>query len=381
MVMIDSPLSYIWQRPDWPEWRYELRKLMPLLSAIHRETGVLEGRMHEVGFDVRRALQLSALSDEVLKSNEIEGEKLDKASVRSSITRRLGIDLAALPVPDRYVDGMVAMMLDATTYDAISLTAERLKAWQSALFPTGYSGILKITIGEWRDDHEGPMQVVSGPIERRKVHFEAPPAALLADEIKRFLVWFNTEDTADPLIRAGLAHLWFITLHPFDDGNGRVARAIGDRALSQAEQTSIRYYSFSAQIQREREGYYAQLERAQKGDMEVTAWLEWFLGCLLRAVQSANAEVSVALAKARYWGQWSSLPLSERQIRLMNRLLDGFEGKLTTTKWAAIAKCSHDTALRDIQELMKWGVLIRSESGGRSASYELNNKKPDPQDC
>ena len=354
---------------------------MPLLSAIHRETGVLEGRMHEVGFDVRRALQLSALSDEVLKSNEIEGEKLDKASVRSSITRRLGIDLAALPVPDRYVDGVVAMMLDATTYDAISLTAKRLKAWQSALFPTGYSGILKITIGEWRDDHEGPMQVVSGPIERRKVHFEAPPAALLADEIERFLVWFNTEDTADPLIRAGLAHLWFITLHPFDDGNGRVARAIGDRALSQAEQTSIRYYSFSAQIQREREGYYAQLERAQKGDMEVTAWLEWFLGCLLRAVQSANAEVSVALAKARYWGQWSSLPLSERQTRLMNRLLEGFEGKLTTTKWAAIAKCSHDTALRDIQELMKWGVLIRSESGGRSASYELNNKKRDPQDC
>ena len=380
MVMIDSPFRYIWQRPDWPEWRYELRKLMPLLSAIHRETGVLEGRMHEVGFDVRRALQLSALSDEVLKSNEIEGEKLDKASVRSSITRRLGIDLAALPVPDRYVDGVVAMMLDATTYDAISLTAKRLKAWQSALFPTGYSGILKITIGEWRDDHEGPMQVVSGPIERRKVHFEAPPAALLADEIERFLVWFNTEDTADPLIRAGLAHLWFITLHPFDDGNGRVARAIGDRALSQAEQTSIRYYSFSAQIQREREGYYAQLERAQKGDMEVTAWLEWFLGCLLRAVQSANAEVSVALAKARYWGQWSSLPLSERQTRLMNRLLEGFEGKLTTTKWAAIAKCSHDTALRDIQELMKWGVLIRSESGGRSASYELNNKKPYPQD-
>jgi len=337
--------------------------------------------MHEVGFDVQRGLQLSALCDEILKSNEIEGEKLDKASVRSSIARRLGIDSVALPVPDRYVDGMVAMMLDATTYDAIPLTNERLKAWQSALFPTGYSGILKVTVGEWRDDQEGPMQVVSGPIERRKVHFEAPPAAFLKDEIERFLIWFNTEASVDPLIRAGLAHLWFITLHPFDDGNGRVARAITDRALSQAEQTSIRYYSFSAQIQRERAEYYAQLERAQKGDLDVTAWMEWFLGCLLRAVQSANEEVNAALDKARYWAQWSALPLNERQIRLMNRLLDGFEGKLTTTKWAVIAKCSHDTSLRDIQELMKWGILIRSESGGRSTSYVLNSKKPGQHAC
>ena len=349
---------------------------MPLLSAIYREMGVLDGRMQEVGFEARRSLQMSALSDEVLKSNEIEGEKLDKASVRSSIARRLGLDSGALPVPDRYVDGVVAMMLDATTYALNPLSTQRLKSWQSALFPTGFSGLVKITIGDWRNDQEGPMQVVSGPIERRKVHFEAPPAKFLTDEIEQFLVWFNMDSTTDPLIRAGLAHLWFITLHPFDDGNGRVARAIGDMALSQAEQSSIRYYSFSAQIQRERNDYYAALERAQKGEMEVTAWMEGFLGCLLRAVKSANQEVSLALEKARYWGQWSSMPLNERQIRLMNRLLDGFEGKLTTTKWAVIAKCSHDTALRDIQELMEWGILTRSTSGGRSTSYELGNKKP-----
>lgn len=349
---------------------------MPFLTAIHREVGVLQGRMRELGFDVQRAHHLSMLSEDVLKSSEIEGEKLDKASVRSSIARRLGIDAGALPVPDRYVDGVVAMMLDATTPSTASLTAERLQSWQSALFPTGYSGILKITIGAWRDDEEGPMQVVSGPIERRKVHFEAPPARVIADEIESFLLWFNTESALDPLIKAGLAHLWFITLHPFDDGNGRVARAIGDMALSQAEQTPVRYYSFSAQIQREREAYYTQLERAQKGEMEVTAWMEWFLGCLLRAVQSANQEVSTALEKARYWAQWSSAPLNARQIRLMNRLLDGFEGKLTTSKWATLAKCSHDTALRDIQELMDRGILIRSQSGGRSTSYILDNKKP-----
>lgn len=374
--MFDFTLRYIWQRPDWPQWRYELQRLVPLLSAIHREVGVLEGRMEEAGFETRRTSQLNALCDEVLKSNEIEGEQLDKASVRSSVARRLGVDAGALPVPDRYVDGVVAMILDATAHDMNPLTAERLMSWQSALFPAGYSGIVKITTGEWRDDHEGPMQVVSGPIERRKVHFEAPPASRLMHEVEQFLRWFNLRGEADPLIRAGIAHLWFITLHPFDDGNGRVARAIGDMALSQAEQSPIRYYSLSAQIQRERDDYYTELERTQKGDLEVTAWLEWFLGCLLRAVRSANKEVSFALDKARYWRQWTSLSLNDRQIRLMNRLLDGFEGKLTTTKWAAIAKCSHDTALRDIQELMAWGILIRSASGGRSTSYELENKKP-----
>ena len=374
--MFGDSVLYIWQRPDWPLWRYELGRLMPFLTAIHREVGVLQGRMRELGFDVQRAHHLSMLTEDVLKSSEIEGEKLDKASVRSSIARRLGIDAGALPVPDRYVDGVVAMMLDATTPSTASLTAERLQSWQSALFPTGYSGILKITIGAWRDDEEGPMQVVSGPIERRKVHFEAPPARVIADEIESFLLWFNTESALDPLIKAGLAHLWFITLHPFDDGNGRVARAIGDMALSQAEQTPVRYYSFSAQIQREREAYYTQLERAQKGEMEITAWMEWFLGCLLRAVQSANQEVSTALEKARYRAQWSSAPLNARQIRLMNRLLDGFEGKLTTSTWATLAKCSHDTALRDIQELMDRGILIRSQSGGRSTSYILDNKKP-----
>ena len=374
--MFDLTLRYIWQRPDWPQWSYDLQRLVPLLSAVHREVGVLEGRMKEAGFEARKALQLSALSDDVLKSNEIEGEQLDKASVRSSIARRLGMDAGALPVPDRYVDGVVAMIWDATAQDLRPLTPERLKCWQSALFPTGYSGIVKIMVGEWRDDHEGPMQVVSGPIERRKVHFEAPPASCLMHEVEQFLRWFNLRGEADPLIRAGLAHLWFITLHPFDDGNGRVARAIGDMALSQAEQTSIRYYSLSAQIQRERDVYYTALERTQKGGMEVTAWLEWFLGCLLRAVISANQEVSLALDKARYWSQWTSLPLNDRQIRLMNRLLDGFEGKLTTAKWAAIAKCSHDTALRDIQALIERGILVRSSNGGRSTWYELDTKKP-----
>ncbi|GAA4336265.1 Fic family protein [Variovorax defluvii] len=319
----------------------------------------------------RDASTLRVLTDEVLKTSEIEGERLDPETVRSSIARRLGLDIGALAPADRHVDGVVDMVLDATSTHAQPLTRERLFGWHAALFPTGYSGPSPIRTGAWRDDATGPMQVVSGPVGRRKVHFEAPPASRLELEMTRFLEWFELSRDGDLLVHAGLAHLWFVTLHPFDDGNGRIARAVGDMALARAEGSSQRFFSLSAQIQRERKDYYDMLERTQKGSMDVTPWLAWFLGCLLRAVEGAEAGLSTVLAKSRLWQRLAGTPLNERQIKLINRLLDGFEGKLTSSKWAAIAKCSADTALRDISDLVARGVLKKSESGGRSTSYEL----------
>jgi Fic family protein len=268
------------------------------------------------------------------------------------------------------------MVLDATRGHNIPLTTERLFGWHAAMFPTGYSSLTKIRVGQWRDDAQGPMQVVSGPMHRQKVHYEAPPAALLDAEMGNFLNWFSMDNLSvdsqdDPVVKAGLAHLWFVTVHPFEDGNGRIARAVGDMALARAEKSAQRFYSLSAQIQREREEYYDRLEATQKGDLDVTAWLEWFLGCLLRAIQSSNETLAQVLAKARFWQHWAGMPLNDRQIKLLNKLLDGFDGKLTSSKWAAIGKCSQDTALRDITELMERGVLKKSEASGRSTSYEL----------
>jgi len=367
---------YVWQRNDWPHWFYDHKRLAPLLAQLHLAQGYLLGRMHDLGLDLRDQATLRILTEDVLKTSEIEGETLKLDSVRSSIARRLGVDIGALAPADRHVDGVVDMVLDATRGHNIPLTTERLFGWHAAMFPTGYSSLTKIRVGQWRDDAQGPMQVVSGPMHRQKVHYEAPPAALLDAEMGNFLNWFSMDNLSvdsqdDPVVKAGLAHLWFVTVHPFEDGNGRIARAVGDMALARAEKSAQRFYSLSAQIQREREEYYDRLEATQKGDLDVTAWLEWFLGCLLRAIQSSNETLAQVLAKARFWQHWAGMPLNDRQIKLLNKLLDGFDGKLTSSKWAAIGKCSQDTALRDITELMERGVLKKSEASGRSTSYEL----------
>ena len=365
--------GYIWQRNDWPHWVYDRLRLAPLLAQVHWAQGHLLGRMHDLGLDLRDQATLRVLTEDVLKTSEIEGEKLNPESVRSSIARRLGVDIGALAPADRQVDGVVDMVLDATQRYHEPLTAERLFGWHAALFPTGYSTLTKIRVGQWRDDAQGFMQVVSGPIHRRKIHYEAPPARLLAVEMLEFLNGFNVDQHDDPVIKAGLVHLWFVTIHPFEDGNGRIARAVGDMALARAEQSAQRYYSLSAQIQRERNTYYDRLEATQKGGLDVTDWLEWFLACLLRAVQGAEETLASVLAKARFWQHWAGTPMNDRQIKLLNKLLDGFDGKLTSSKCAAIGKCSQDTALRDITELLERGVLKKSAACGRSTSYELGS--------
>ncbi|MDA7416790.1 Fic family protein [Xenophilus arseniciresistens] len=364
---------YIWQLDDWPQWRFELAALAQPLADVSRAQGLLLGRLADVGMELRDRASLAALTDDVLKTSEIEGELLNPASVRSSIARRLGLDIGALAPSDRHVDGVVEMVLDATAHSDAALTAQRLFDWHAALFPTGYSGLSPIAVGRWRDDATGPMQVVSGPVHRRKVHFEAPPAHALAAEMARFLRWANAHDEQLPaLVKAGLAHLWFVTMHPFDDGNGRIARAVGDLFLARADGAGQRFYSLSAQIQRERSAYYDILARTQKGDsLDMTPWLLWFLAALGRALDSANTALGAVLGKAHFWQRWASAPFNERQIKLLDRVLDGFDGKLTSSKWAAIAKCSADTALRDITQLLALGVLQKAPGGGRASAYEL----------
>jgi Fic family protein len=364
--------TYIWQADDWPHWRFDLAKLAEPMAEVSRAQGLLAGRLADVGMALRDQASLAALTEDVVKTSEIEGEQLNVASVRSSIARRLGVDIGALAPVDRHVEGVVEMVLDATANNASPVTKERLFAWHAALFPTGYSGLARIDVGAWRDDTSGPMQVVSGPVGRQRVHFEAPPADRLEGEMRRFLDWLNGPAKEPPLIRAALGHLWFVTVHPFDDGNGRVARAIGDLLLARADSGPQRFYSLSAQIQRERKAYYDILERTQKDSMDVTLWLAWFLDTLHRAVDQAQVTLDAVLAKASFWRHWATKPLNERQVKLLNRLLDGFDGKLTSGKWAAIAKCSSDTALRDINDLLARGVLRKTEGGGRSTSYELN---------
>lgn len=366
--------EYVWQSPHWPDWRYDLAALAEPLAAVSRAQGLLLGRLADIGMALRDEASLAALTEDVVQTSAIEGEALNVASVRSSVARRLGVDIGALAPVDRHVDGIVDMVLDATSNATAPLTTERLFGWHAALFPTGYSGISQIRVGNWRDDSTGPMQVVSGSIGREKVHFEAPPANRLAAEMARFLAWLNDTDPKEPaLVRAGLGHLWFVTLHPFDDGNGRIARALGDLLLTRADGSPQRFYSLSAQIQRERNAYYDILERTQKSHLDVTAWLMWFLAALLKAVDQAHTTLDQVLAKAKFWQWASAIPMNERQIKVLNRLLDGFEGKLTTSKWAALAKCSQDTALRDITELLKHEVLQKAPAGGRSTSYILRD--------
>jgi len=365
-------MGYIHQLPDWPRFCWDQEALAMSLADIRYRQGRLLGRMDSLGFPLQREAELATLTLDVVKSSEIEGENLDADQVRSSIARRLGMDIAGAVPADREVEGVVEMMLDATQNFDKPLSAERLFGWHAALFPTGRSGIGKIIVGAWRDEATGPMQVVSGPIGKERVHFEAPAAPLLETEMTRFLSWANKRDSSiDPVLEAALAHLWFVTIHPFDDGNGRIARTIADWALARSENSSQRFYSMSAQIRQERKAYYDILERTQKGTLDVTPWMEWFLGCLGRAFEGTRTTLAAVLRKARFWDRHARTAMNDRQRAVLNRLLDGLVGKLTTTKYAKLAKCSHDTALRDIQELIEHGILEKGPGGGRSTSYLL----------
>ena len=362
---------YIWQQPSWPDFTWDDERIAMPLAKVRHEQGRLLGRMESLGFELRNEAVLQTLTEDVLKSSEIEGERLDPGQVRSSIARRLGMDIAGLVPADRNVEGVVEMMLDATGKYDQPLTEERLFDWHASLFPTGRSGMTKIRVGDWRDDTAEPMQVVSGPIGREQVHYEAPPAHKLTDEIAAFCSWFDRPAETDQVLKAGLAHLWFVTVHPFDDGNGRIARAVADMALARSEESSQRFYSMSAQIRAERNQYYDVLEHTQKGTLDITGWLEWFLACLSHAIDGAQQTLGGILFKARFWERFAHEPLNQRQIKVLNRVLDGFEGKLTSSKWARLAKCSQDTAYRDIVDLLERGALAKNPGGGRSTSYSL----------
>jgi len=361
--------KYIYERSDWPKFRWDKKALADQLAAVRHRQGRLIGRMESLGFPLRDEAVLQTLTQDVLKSSEIEGEILDPAQVRSSIARRLGMDIAGLVQADRNVEGVVEMMLDATQKFDEPLTDERLFAWQAALFPTGRSGMTRIRVGAWREDSAGPMQVVSGPLGRERVHYQAPNAGRLDHEMKLFLEWFNAEQNDDPVLKSGIAHLWFVSNHPFDDGNGRIARAIADMVLARSEGSSQRFYSMSAQIRQERNVYYKELEAVQKGYLDITGWLRWYLDCLDRAIEGAEEILADVLKKARFWERHTNVTFNNRQKDILMRLLEGFEGKLTTSKYAKIEKCSQDTALRDIKELLELGILQKDTGGGRSTSY------------
>ncbi len=368
---------YIYQKPGWPAFQWDQTQLTNPLAAVRHKQGKLLGQLSALGFSLRSEAMLQTLTLDVVKTSEIEGELLDAEQVRSSVARRLGIETAGLVAVDRAVEGIVDLLLDATQRFDSPLTADRLFSWHAALFPTGQSGLYRVTVGNWRTAHAGPMQVVSGAMGRERVHFQAPDAAVLDAEMTRFLAWFNQDLPLDPVLKAAIAHLWFVTIHPFDDGNGRIARAIADMQLARADGSSARFYSMSAQIRQERNDYYTLLERTQKGDLDITGWLVWFLACLDRALVATEITVGSVLTKARYWAWFATKTINPRQRLLLNRLLDGFDGKLTTSKWAKIAKCSPDTALRDVQQLLGQGVLVKEESGGRSTNYTLAQHGPD----
>jgi Fic family protein len=364
-------LAYIHELNHWPSFQWDSTALSDRLAAVRHRQGRLIGRMEGLGLALRNEAVLQTLTDEVVTSSEIEGEILDSDQVRSSIARRLGIDIGALTPADRHVEGVVEMTLDATGNYGTPLTDDRLFGWHAALFPTGRSGLNKITVGSWRDDRTGPMQVVSGPLGREHVHYEAPKARLIPGEMSAFLAWFNGEPDIDPVLKAAMAHLWFVTIHPFDDGNGRIARAIADMQLARSEKSPQRFYSMSSQISQERQEYYRTLEATQKGNLDITPWLTWFLACLNRAFDGAEAILGAVFTKARFWEHHRRAPLNRRQRDILNRLLDGFEGKLTSSKYARLANCSPDTALRDLTQLIDLGILERDQGGGRSTSYSL----------
>jgi Fic family protein len=369
--------TFIHEKPGWPDFSWDGDSLVGLLPVVRHKQGRLLGRMGSLGFDLQAEASLGALTADVVKSSAVEGEKLNPEEVRSSIARRLGLDVAGLPKPGRAVEGVVEMMLDGTQNFEKPLTKKRLFAWHASLFPTGRSGVNRITVGAWRTKESGPMQVVSGPMGRETVHFEAPAADRLDAEVSTFIKWFNASTATDAVLKAGIAHFWFVTIHPFEDGNGRIARAIADMALARADGTKDRFYSMSSQIEAERKEYYAQLEAAQRGDLNITRWLTWFLGCLDRAIDGADQTLGRVLTKARLWQRINRRPVNDRQRLVINRMLNGFKGFLSTSKYATLAKCSTDTALRDIRELLDRGILVQNPGGGRSTSYRLG----DPQDA
>jgi Fic family protein len=365
--------AYIYQQPDWPHFKWDSNAIIQSLSAVRHLQGKLTGKMEALGFKLRNEAVLETLTTEVTKTSEIEGQVLDFDQVRSSIARRLGLEVSGLVPSDRNVDGIVEMMLDATQNYDKPMTADRLFGWHSALFPSGRSGIYKIVVGDWRDDSTGPMQVVSGALGKEKVHYQAPPAGDIKKEMNAFLTWFNKGPKEDPTLKSAIAHLWFITIHPFEDGNGRIARALSEMFLTRSDNTPQRFYSMSSQIRSDRKKYYAILEKIQKGSLEITEWLVWYLKCLESALLSSEVILSKVLDKHRLLAKFASKTLNTRQILMINKLLDDFEGHLTTSKWAKIAKCSQDTALRDIQDLLNKNILTKNPSGGRSTSYVLIN--------
>lgn len=374
----NKQMPYIHELHNWPQFTWDLEKITPRLGRVRNMQGRLMGSMGALGFPLRSEALLETLTLDVIKSSEIEGEVLDANRVRSSIARRLGLKIAGLVPSDRHVDGVVEMMLDATQNFKKSLTKSRLFGWHASLFPGGFSGLHKIMTGTWRDDRKGPMQVVSGPVGREKIHFEAPRAARLEKEMKAFLLWFNGETEMDPVLRSAIAHLWFVTIHPFDDGNGRIARALTDMQLARADGSPERFYSMSARIRKERKDYYDILEKVQKTPQEknaagidITLWIEWFLGCLGRALDSTESTLSNVLTKAHFWERHPPGTINDRQRAMINKLFDGLEGKLTSSKWAQLTKCSQDTAHRDILELVEKGILAKDPAGGRSTSYSL----------
>lgn len=360
---------YIHQRKAWPAFTWDAAALAQALAQARQRQAHLLGSMSAVGFDLRNDANLETLTLDVVRTSAIEGEVLDPEQVRSSLARRLGLDVSGAAPVDRHVEGIVEMMLDATQRCHEKLTSERLFGWHAALFPTGRSGMLKILVGQWRDDSTGPMQVVSGAMGRERVHYQAPPSSALKKELAAFLKWVNAKDTLDPLLKAGLAHFWFVTLHPFEDGNGRIARAIADLLLARSDGSPQRFYSMSAQIRTKRKKYYSILESSQRGPLDVTEWLAWFLACLQRAVVASEETLSTVLNKYRFWNTHAKTILNPRQVKVLNKLLDGFEGHLTSSKYGKLTKSSPDTALRDMLDLVKKRVLKKSGSGGRSTHY------------
>ncbi len=364
---------WIHEHQNWPDFTWEADALAFKLADIRHRQGRLLGRMEGIGFELKREASLSTLTSDVVKSSAIEGESLNVLEVRSSIARRLGIDIAGLVSAGRNVESIVEMMLNATQMFAKPLTKERLFGWHAALFPTGRSGMRRITVGDWRTSEYGPMRVVSGPVGREKIHFEAPSAERLEGEMTAFLAWFDKQSDMDPVMKASIAHLWFVTIHPFEDGNGRIARAISDMALARADGIPDRFYSLSSQIESERKTYYDQLERQQRGTPEITGWLEWFLECLGRAISNAEQALGSVLFKAQLWDRINRNPVNERQRFIINRMLEeDFKGYMNTSKYAKLAKCSNDTALRDIQALKRRGIFLQNPGGGRSTSYRLS---------
>lgn len=369
---------YLHQNKDWPNFKWDNDTILPYVSKVRDLQGRLIGKMEGIGFELREEAVLVTITEDVIKSSEIEGEILNPGEVRSSVARRLGMDISGLPEASRDVEGVVEMMLDATQKYKEPLTKERMCAWHAALFPTGRSGMHKITVGDWRGEGGGPMQVVSGPIGREKVHYIAPDGSRLEEEMNQFILWFNTDTNMEPVIKSAIAHLWFVSIHPFDDGNGRIARAIGDSQLSRADRTNQRFYSMSAQIMNTKKAYYDILESTQKGSIDVSQWLVWYFERLTDALNTTDQTLSRILVKAKFWELYKNTQLNERQIEMINKLLGDFVGKLHSSKWAKMTKVHRDTARRDIQDLIEKGILSDSGEGGRSTNYILNLPSLDP---